>query len=147
MPQTRQVATKAEEGKCVSGNIDFGPLRSLVRFMSKGKDKDALLSLFTEMERLGEDNRNLRRRRRVLKLRARRLEEENRQANGALNLAKYALEVLRRRMEEQQITIGWLRRRVGQRKDLQQYEKDRLAAITLEERLNNGSECDHTVRE
>jgi hypothetical protein len=129
-------------------------LRSLVDAMPDGdQDKEDLELLFSEYNRvkgvvvvvgakLDHLERAEKHRQRIRVKRA-----KVRQLSGALNLARYMIKLLHAKIEEQQVTIDWLRRRVGQRSDLQPYEKDRLKEIAQEVKPKRGAERDHTVRE
>lgn len=111
-------------------------LRSVVEALPEGdEDREDLLLLFAELERVKTTNARLKGRLRG----ARKLRREHRQLSGALNLCRYALKTTLLTVSEKDVTIGWLRRRVSRRGDLSDYEKQELKTLTLEDRLNDRS--------
>jgi phage-related minor tail protein len=90
----------------------FSRLRHAAKQIPKGdRDREDLLALFDLVERQ---------------------KEELKQLSGALEISKLYLEFAKKRIDEQQVTINWLRRRIGKRKDLQDYEQAELQALAAE---------------
>lgn len=114
-------------------------LRALVENLPDGdRDREDLMLLFSEVQRVKKANTKLSGRLRGARI----CREDNRRLRGALSLAKYALELANKKAAEQEVTIDWLRRRVGRNK-LEPYEREQLQALANEQRLNDGE----TVRD
>lgn len=124
-------ATRMEKQLPVADRL--ARLRSVVETLPEGdQDREDLILLFTEVQRVKKTNTKLNGRLRGVRI----CREENRRLSGALSLAKYALGVANKKIAEQEVTIGWLRRRVG-RKMLDPYEKEQLQALAIEQRLTD----------
>ena len=105
-------------------------LRSLVEALPEGdEDREDLILLFSELGRLKKQIVKMQRRRHRNWIRR----EENKRLCGALSLAKYGLQLANRRIKEQQITIGWLCRRLKRGEKLQEYEHHELKSILKEQ--------------
>jgi chromosome segregation ATPase len=137
---------------------DFSRLRSLVELMpAEDSDRQDLLQLLDleeqhrrSIKHLQEDIFELLRqedsfRKQLLEKDTEldSLGEAHRQLSGALELIRYMVKILKRKIEEQKISLGWLSRRLGKQK-LQPYEKDELDNIREELRWENESVTNST---
>jgi hypothetical protein len=66
--------------------------------------------------------------------------EERRQLSGALELSRYIIEVLKRKIEEQRISVGWLCRRLKRGEKLKEHERQEIQSLITENRLQEDSE-------
>lgn len=116
-------------------------LRSVVEALPEGdQDREDLILLYTELDRVKTLNAKLKGRLRG----ARKLREENRRLSGALSLCRFALKTAMDTIAQKEVTVGWLRRRVGQRTDLADYEKKQLRALALEDRMDHDRRLQET---
>ena len=63
------------------------------------------------------------------------LGEKNRRLSGALELSRYMIKVLGRKVEEQRISLGWLCRRLKRGEKLKGYEKEEIQSLITGIRL------------
>ena len=152
MPKASCVAQQfkdKEELPC-SMVVDFSRLRSLVLLMpANDPDRQDLLKLLKLEEQhrrtikhLEEDIFDLLRQEDGLRknLLQRDMEfdslgEEKRRLSGALELSRYMVKILKRKIEEQRISVGWLCRRLKRGETLQAHEKQEIQSLIMNNRL------------
>ena len=152
MPKASRVAQRCNDMEKLSFSmvVDFSRLRSLVLLIPvDDPDRRDLLKLLELEEQhrrtikhLEEDIFDLLRQedsyRRELLQRDTEFDllgEERRQLSGALELSRYIVNVSRRKIEEQRISVGWLCRRLKRGEKLQAYEKQEIQSLITDSRL------------